>query len=116
MTMTNTIDESDTATPHSEAKSQNGNENPHDLASLEHTVPEHWGLILALYLAGIFMGALDMGIVNPARTVIQNSLGVDDQAGVWVFTIYTLAYAIAIPVIGKPVSYTHLTLPTSDLV
>lgn len=101
MTLTNTLDESDTAAPHGEAKSQNGNENPHDLASLEHTVPEHWGLILALYLAGIFMGALDMGIVNPARTVIQNSLGVDDQAGVWVFTIYTLAYAIAIPVIGK---------------
>lgn len=61
----------------------------------------HWGIILALYLAGIFMGALDMGIVNPARTVIQNSLGVNDQTGVWVFTIYTLAYAIAIPIIGK---------------
>lgn len=101
MTMINTIDDSETAAPHSEAKSQNGNENPHDLASIEYTAPEHWGLILALYLAGIFMGALDMGIVNPARTVIQNSLGVDDQAGVWVFTIYTLAYAIAIPVIGK---------------
>ena len=101
MTLTNTLDESETATPHSEAKSQNGNENPHDLASIEYTAPDHWGLILALYLAGIFMGALDMGIVNPARTVIQNSLGVDDQAGVWVFTIYTLAYAIAIPVIGK---------------
>lgn len=101
MTLTNTLDESETAAPHSEAKSQNGNENPHDLASIEYTAPEHWGLILALYLAGIFMGALDMGIVNPARTVIQNSLGVDDQAGVWVFTIYTLAYAIAIPVIGK---------------
>lgn len=101
MTLTNTLDESETAAPHSEAKSQNGNESPHDLASIEYTAPEHWRLILALYLAGIFMGALDMGIVNPARTVIQNSLGVDDQAGVWVFTIYTLAYAIAIPVIGK---------------
>ncbi|WP_297565805.1 MFS transporter [uncultured Arcanobacterium sp.] len=65
------------------------------------TAPKHWGLVLALYLAGIGMGALDMGIVNPARTVIQNGLGVDDKVGVWIFTIYTLAYAAAIPVIGK---------------
>ncbi|WP_296179240.1 MFS transporter [uncultured Mobiluncus sp.] len=101
MTMINTIDDSETDAPNGAVESQNNNENPTGLASLEHTVPEHWGLILTLYLAGIFMGALDMGIVNPARTVIQNSLGVDDQAGVWVFTIYTLAYAIAIPVIGK---------------
>ena len=101
MTMTNTIDDSETEVPNGEPESQNDNEKTTGLASLEHTVPERWGLILALYLAGIFMGALDMGIVNPARTVIQNSLGVDDQAGVWVFTIYTLAYAIAIPVIGK---------------
>ncbi|MBS6275872.1 MAG: MFS transporter [Actinomycetaceae bacterium] len=65
------------------------------------TAPKRWGLVLALYLAGIGMGALDMGIVNPARTVIQNGLGVDDKVGVWIFTIYTLAYAAAIPVIGK---------------
>lgn len=101
MTVTHTLDDSETEVPNGEPESQNNNEKPTGLASLEHTVPERWGLILALYLAGIFMGALDMGIVNPARTVIQNSLGVNDQAGVWVFTIYTLAYAIAIPVIGK---------------
>ena len=101
MTVTHTLDDSETEVPNGEPESQNDNEKPTGLASLEHTVPERWGLILALYLAGIFMGALDMGIVNPARTVIQNSLGVNDQAGVWVFTIYTLAYAIAIPVIGK---------------
>ena len=65
------------------------------------TAPKRWGLVLTLYLAGIGMGALDMGIVNPARTVIQNGLGVDDKVGVWIFTIYTLAYAAAIPVIGK---------------
>ena len=63
------------------------------------TTPAHWGLILALYLTGIGMGALDTGIVNPARTVIQTGLGVDDKTGVWIFTIYTLAYAAAIPVV-----------------
>lgn len=70
-------------------------------APADFTAPKRWKLVLVLYLAGIGMGALDMGIVNPARTVIQNGLGVDDKVGVWVFTIYTLAYAAAIPVIGK---------------
>ena len=58
-------------------------------------------IIAIVYLLGIFIGALDMGIVNPARTVIQNTLGVEDQLGVWVMTIYTLAYAASIPVMGK---------------
>lgn len=61
----------------------------------------NFGLIMAVYLLGIFMGALDTGIVTPARTVIQDSLGVDDKAGIWMITIYTLAYAASIPVMGK---------------
>ncbi len=61
----------------------------------------HTGMIMALYLFGIFMGALDTGIVTPARTIIQNDLGVDDQLGIWMITIYTLAYAAAIPIMGK---------------
>ncbi len=61
----------------------------------------HLGLILALYLLGIFMGALDTGIVTPARTVIQTALGVDARYGVWMITIYTLAYAVSIPIMGK---------------
>ena len=72
-----------------------------EAATADFTAPKRWKLVLVLYLAGIGMGALDMGIVNPARTVIQNGLGVGDKVGVWVFTIYTLAYAAAIPVIGK---------------
>lgn len=82
-----------------------GNSNPHNepqnSGDANFVAPKRWGLVLALYLAGIGMGALDMGIVNPARTVIQNGLGVGDKVGVWIFTIYTLAYAAAIPVIGK---------------
>lgn len=58
-------------------------------------------LVAAVYLLGLFIGALDTGIVTPARTVIQSDLGVDDQSGVWLITIYTLAYAAAIPVMGK---------------
>lgn len=60
-----------------------------------------FGLILAVYLLGIFMGAIDTGIVTPARTIIQNDLGVDANTGIWMITIYTLAYAASIPVMGK---------------
>lgn len=59
------------------------------------------GVLIAVYLLGIFMGAIDTGIVTPARTIIQNDLGVDDSTGVWLLTIYTLAYAASIPVMGK---------------
>lgn len=61
----------------------------------------NFGLILTVYLLGIFMGAVDTGIVTPARTVIQDSLGVDANTGIWMITIYTLAYAASIPVMGK---------------
>ena len=60
-----------------------------------------FGLIMAVYLLGIFMGAIDTGIVTPARTVIQNDLMVDANTGIWMITIYTLAYAASIPVMGK---------------
>lgn len=62
---------------------------------------KNFALIMAVYLFGIFMGALDTGIVTPARTVIQNNLLVDEKTGIWMITIYTLAYAASIPVIGK---------------
>ena len=58
-------------------------------------------VVAIVYLLGIFMGAIDMNIVNPARTVIQNTLSVSDELGVWLMTIYTLAYAASIPVMGK---------------
>ena len=60
-----------------------------------------FALVAAVYLLGLFIGALDTGIVTPARTVIQSDLGIGEQMGVWVITIYTLAYAAAIPVMGK---------------
>lgn len=61
----------------------------------------NFGLIMAVYLLGIFMGAIDTGIVTPARTIIQNDLMVSDKTGIWMITIYTLAYAASIPVMGK---------------
>jgi EmrB/QacA subfamily drug resistance transporter len=65
------------------------------------TKKANFGMFMAVYLAGIFMGAIDTGIVTPARTVIQNNLMVDDKTGIWMITIYTLAYAASIPIMGK---------------
>ncbi len=58
-------------------------------------------LTATVYLLGLFMGAIDTGIVTPARTIIQNNLQVDDKTGIWMITIYTLAYAASIPIMGK---------------
>lgn len=60
-----------------------------------------WGAPVALYLLGILMGALDTGIITPARPLIADALGVDDSDGIWMITVYTLAYAASIPVVGK---------------
>ena len=61
----------------------------------------NFGLIMVVYLLGIFMGAIDTGIVTPARTIIQNDLMVNENTGIWMITIYTLAYAASIPIMGK---------------
>lgn len=61
----------------------------------------HFVGIMVLYLLGIFMGAIDTSVVTPARVVIENGLGVNEQTGIWMITVYTLAYAASIPVMGK---------------
>lgn len=58
-------------------------------------------LILILFLLGIFMGAIDNGIVSPARELIQNSFGVDKGIGTWMITLYTLVYAVSMPIVSK---------------
>lgn len=50
---------------------------------------------------GIFMGAIDSGIVSPAREIIENSFGVGRHTGIWMIIIYTLFYAIAMPIVSK---------------
>ena len=68
---------------------------------LKSNVKPKLGMIMFLYMLGIFMGAIDTGIVTPARTVIQANLGVEDKLGIWMITIFTLAYAASIPISGK---------------
>lgn len=59
------------------------------------------GAILAIYLTGLLVGGLYVGMISPARTVIQASFGIDDTLGIWMINIYTLFYAALIPIIGK---------------
>ncbi|HZG88459.1 MFS transporter [Paenibacillus sp.] len=59
------------------------------------------GAVTSIYLLGIFMGAIDHGIVGPALSSILEAFGVNAQWGVWSFTIYTLLFAVSIPVLGK---------------
>ena len=57
--------------------------------------------MLIAFLLGILIGALDTGIVSPARTVIADSLKLTSSTSIWVVTIYTLAYAVSMPISGK---------------
>ena len=60
-----------------------------------------YGLILAIYLIGLLIGGLYVGMVSPVRTVVQADFGIDSTLGIWMINIYTLFYAALIPVIGK---------------
>ena len=59
------------------------------------------GVVLVTYLTGLLVGGLYVGMVSPARTVIQAHFGIDGTLGIWMINIYTLFYAALIPVIGK---------------
>ncbi len=58
-------------------------------------------IFLILFILGIFIGAMDSGIVSPARLIIENGFGVDQNAGIWMITLYTLIYAAFMPILGK---------------
>ena len=56
---------------------------------------------MIVFLLGIAMGALDSGIVAPARNIIAGGLNVSQSSSIWMITIYTLAYAVSMPIMGK---------------
>ncbi|HEX3011855.1 MAG TPA: MFS transporter [Syntrophomonadaceae bacterium] len=62
---------------------------------------EKKSIVLFILMLAIFMGAIDSGIVSPAREIIQNSLGTGATTGIWMITIYTLFYAISMPIVSK---------------
>lgn len=58
-------------------------------------------MIVFTFLIGVFMGALDHGIVGPALSSILEAFDVSASWGTWSFTIYTLTFAISIPILSK---------------
>lgn len=56
---------------------------------------------MAIYLAGLVIGGLYVGMVAPVRTVVQGYFGIGNAQGVWIITIYALFYAAFIPVFAK---------------
>lgn len=54
-----------------------------------------------ILLIGVFMAALDNGIISAALTTINASFGVSASAGTWGITLYTLGLAIMTPIVGK---------------
>lgn len=59
---------------------------------------EKKSMVFFILMLGIFMGAIDSGIVSPAREIIQNSLGTGATTGIWMITIYNLFYAFLSPI------------------
>lgn len=47
------------------------------------------------------MGAIDAGIVSPALTTIVKDFNIDFKWSVWVITVYTLVYAVSMPIVSK---------------
>lgn len=58
-----------------------------------------WALVL--FSIGVFMAALDNGIISAALTTLIYDFGVSPNWGAWSVTIYTLGLAVSIPVVGK---------------
>jgi multidrug resistance protein len=58
-------------------------------------------LALLTMAIGVFMGALDNGIVTSSLTTLFRSFHVSPSWGAWMITIYTLGLAISVPIVGK---------------
>lgn len=65
----------------------------------EKASSQTWAMIL--FTIGVFMAALDNGIISAALTTINNSFEVSANWGAWGVTLYTLGLAISVPIIGK---------------
>lgn len=57
--------------------------------------------VVALCLLSVSLGAAAFGTVTPARGIVQREFGVDDQLGVWIITLFALAYAAGVPSLGR---------------
>ena len=72
--------------------------------------------VLILVCGSTFVGQ-SLGYYSPAGPQIVPDLGWKDSTGTWFSTLSSLTAIIGGPItniiVPKPVSYTHLTLPTN---
>lgn len=57
--------------------------------------------ILILLFIGVFMGALDIGIVGPALPAIKSFFAVNERIVSWIFATYILFFMIGTPLMAK---------------
>jgi EmrB/QacA subfamily drug resistance transporter len=57
--------------------------------------------LMALLLAGVLMGALDLAIIGPALPAIQTEFGMDSRGLAWLFNLYVLAQLVGTPILAK---------------
>ena len=58
-------------------------------------------LSFIVLLIGVFMAALDNGIISAALTTINSTFHVSAALGSWGITLYTLGLAVTTPIVGK---------------
>ncbi|MGN7358873.1 MFS transporter [Paenibacillus sp. SAF-054] len=56
---------------------------------------------LIIFAIGVFMAALDNGIITSSLTTLIYSFGVSPTWGAWTITLYTLGLAVSVPIAGK---------------
>ncbi|MCQ8905483.1 MAG: MFS transporter [Methanothermobacter sp.] len=61
----------------------------------------HRNRILILLFIGVFMGALDIGIIGPALPAIEDYFRVDPRLASWTFISYILFFMLGTPLMAK---------------
>lgn len=56
---------------------------------------------ISLFTIGVFMAALDNGIISATLTTINESFAVSPSWGSWGITLYTLGLSVSVPIVGK---------------
>lgn len=67
----------------------------------EHIKKKQIDIGFIILLVGVFMAALDNGIISAALTTINSSFDVSATSGSWGITLYALGLAVATPIVGK---------------
>ena len=57
--------------------------------------------LMALLMAGVLMGALDLAIIGPALPAIQAEFGMTTRGLAWLFNLYVLGQLVGTPLLAK---------------